>query len=312
MIAVKKEPGHVDKIQIRGLAGAGHAWDPGLSEAKRPLIELSPIVNPDELEAVVRRIERDRTIHVTLASREYLNVGVNWSLAMRALKIENHLLIAGDEETRGVCVEMGIPHVRASLSLLSFDPSYRSPAGFSGKGLAMTALKFPVVKWLVGQGYNVTFSDADAIWLQDPSLHLPNSADIAFQRVAYFPTELSRIWGFAACTGFVFFRAGPGTSALLDRCIQEQTEVHSDQLSMNLAMFELDVCWRELIATPRRQRPGDDQEALRRRGPKSSPRTHRQTGAEPGCAPPSHLLATSLGARGTVRNGCLPSELSKE
>jgi hypothetical protein len=106
----------------------------------------------------------------------------------------------------------------------------------------MIALKFPVVQFLVKSGYSVVLSDADAVWLHDPMPYLRGS-DIAFQRIDYHPAPIARLWGFAACTGFVFFRHNAKTIAFLDRCTDEHQLFHCDQVAMNVVLLEEEPDW---------------------------------------------------------------------
>jgi hypothetical protein len=72
---------------------------------------------------------------------------------------------------------------------------------------------------------------------------LRGAADVAFQRVAYFPAPITQLLGFAACSGFVYCHACPGTIAFLDDCLHECALVHDDQVAINLALLEADAEW---------------------------------------------------------------------
>jgi hypothetical protein len=86
-------------------------------------------------------------------------------------------------------------------------------------------------------------SDVDAIWFRNPWPAFGAPADIAFQRIAYFPNPVVRYWGFAACSGFVFFRATPGGIALAEDSLREVRTVHDDQLAFNLALLNSEITW---------------------------------------------------------------------
>ena len=161
---------------------------------------------------------------------------------MRQLKLTNFFIVSGDKFTSERLDEIGVRSIRADIDESEFDPSFVTHDGFSAKGLAMIALKFPVTSFLLKCGYSVTFSDSDAIWLQDPMVYL-RDADIAFQRVAHHPPLISSLWSFAACTGFVFFRHDAKTIAFLDQCISEHRSFRCDQVAMNLALLEGNSHW---------------------------------------------------------------------
>ena len=159
-----------------------------------------------------------------------------------ALGCDDFLVICGDQFSYETLSGRGIHAVRAKLDDGELDASFISRVGFSAKGLAMIALKFPVARFLVDQGYSVIFSDADAVWLRDPRPYLQDS-DIAFQRIDHHPAPISRLWGFAACTGFVGFAPGAGTVAFLDRCIEQHRSFHSDQVALNFALLQSEPSW---------------------------------------------------------------------
>jgi hypothetical protein len=151
-------------------------------------------------------------------------------------------MIAGDRFTSEMLDERDIPNVLVDIDESDFDPSFVSTTGFSAKGLAVSALKFPVSRFLVASGYSVVMSDADAVWLQDPAPYLRDT-DVAFQRILYHPPAISVLWGFGACGGFISFRKGARTIAFLDRCIEEQRFYFCDQVAMNLALLEGNPDW---------------------------------------------------------------------
>ncbi|MEY2564922.1 MAG: Nucleotide-diphospho-sugar transferase [Verrucomicrobiota bacterium] len=236
------------KARIRHAASNRYSWDANCAEAKMPLNDLEAVLPLKQLFRVGNLAQRRGLLNLSFLSEEYLQVGLHWLKAIQAIDGSSCLIIAGDASTCRVLKECDALHVEAKLRTESGTASYVSPAGFSEKGLAMTALKFPVVRALLKEGYDVTMSDADAIWLQNPVPHFPDDAALAFQRVAYFPSSIVTLWGFAACSGFAFFRSSPAVIAFIDACIRAHREVHSDQLALNLALLESDVSWEPQIA----------------------------------------------------------------
>lgn len=186
-------------------------------------------------------VHKDGIVIITFISHEYLGVGLNWICSIKRLGLTNIIVICGDSETTKILKDDGIQCVEARINSCKLNADYRSPVGFTNKGLAMTALKFPIASALVKEGFSVVLSDADAVWLQDPTHHL--EADIAFQRVAYFPDTIARLWGFVACSGFVFFRHSADIIGFLQDCIREQLLIQSDQLALNLALLQADTFW---------------------------------------------------------------------
>jgi Nucleotide-diphospho-sugar transferase len=230
------------KASIRAELAGPFMWPSSLTRVTRPLEDLSGVMDLGKLTAVAAAANDRKEIIFTLISKEYIQTGLNWVHAMQRIGLSNFLIIAGDTFTSETLGERGVPSVRADIDESEFDPSFVSHDGFSSKGLAMIALKFPVTSFLLKCGYSVTFSDSDAVWLQDPMPYL-RGPDIAFQRVAHHPPPISSLWSFAACTGFVFVRPGTRTIAFLDRCIIEHKSFRCDQVAMNLALLEGNPDW---------------------------------------------------------------------
>jgi hypothetical protein len=185
---------------------------------------------------------------LTFVSREYLPLGMMWARCLLRAGLENFVVAAVDEETRDAMRGCGIPCVRVEVPSTLAALDYRNYGGFSGKGLSTIASRTLVVRFLVQHGYNVLLSDADALFLADPTRHISDEAGIAFQRVVYFPKPVVRLWGFAACAGCVAYRSGPGVVALLDHMVSLLEEVSSDQIALNLAMVEAGARWADTTA----------------------------------------------------------------
>jgi hypothetical protein len=232
---------HLDGENIRAEASEGLLWGSGFERLKRPLCKLDAALDVDRLRFVAQQRQRDGVIAITFASREYLRIAIAWARSLRQMRWEHYVIIAADEETAAALEAANIPNVQAQVDTAGVPVNYRSPVGFSAKGLAITTMKYPVVSALITHGLNVIMSDADAIWLKNPLPHL--QGDLAFQRIVYFPHALARIWGFAACSGFVYFRDCPATRILLQECVREQEAVQSDQVALNLALWGAGVQW---------------------------------------------------------------------
>jgi len=200
-------------------------------------------MNIDIMGDLAVRRSASGVIAVTFISKEYIRTGLNWIAAMSRLGLHNYVVIAGDRETVELLDAKLVPCVRAHIAENRGDSLYRSRWGFSRKGLAMTALKFPVVGALLERGLSVILSDADATWLRNPIPLISRDVHIAFQRVFYHPNAIARLWSFAACSGFVVFRGGVGSGALVANCIREHRIVHDDQVAFNLALMASGITW---------------------------------------------------------------------
>jgi hypothetical protein len=231
------------KKQIHALASHGFEWRLELEPLRKSVTDLSSTIDLPTLAKQAEIAEREGTICITLLSQEYLDVGAYWLHAMQRLNLKNVLVIAGDDATQQALAAHRIAVVRAYLEKDSLGESFRNIVGFSWKGLGLATLKLPVARFLLGQGYDVVVSDADALWLQNPFPHFHGIADVAFQRAVYFPAPIARLWGFAACTGFFYCRAKPATAQFLDYCLTQAWGVQDDQVAMNLALLQADAEW---------------------------------------------------------------------
>ncbi len=239
------------QTQVRAASLDGLMWDAGNACAKTALCDLGAVIDIGDLTALGTTHEVDGAIAVTFISQEYAGVGLNWVEAMRRIGWRNYLVIAGDEATyRDLCA-LAVPCVESRLEITAMDSTYVSSLGFTHKGLAMTAMKFPIVHTLLRLGLNVIMSDADTVWLKSPVKAIGNwNVDVAFQRVVYFPRAIAKLWGFAACSGFACFRSSAGTIALLKACIDEHQGVQDDQVAINLALLSAGTCWERNLRCP--------------------------------------------------------------
>jgi hypothetical protein len=228
--------------RVRAALASHFAWPDSVVSATEPLRDLSAVMDLDKLARLASLRNNGKELAFAIVSREYAETGLNWIRAMRRIGLDNFLIIAGDPTTAEMLDELGISNVLADIDESTFDPSFLSSTGFSAKGLAVSAFKFPVVRFLVQSGYSVVLSDADAVWLRDPLPYL-RSSDIAFQRIVYHPQDISMLWGFAACGGFVSFRYSTGCCAFLDRCVDENRLLFDDQVVLNLALLGGDPEW---------------------------------------------------------------------
>lgn len=99
-------------------------------------------------------------------------------------------------------------------------------------------------------GLNVLHSDADALWLRDPS-PLLQSGDIIAERIWGKPLSVVRAWGAAICTGFYFLRAKPLVLQIareVEESLRLKRATHpswqaSDQLFINHVLHQRGVTW---------------------------------------------------------------------
>jgi hypothetical protein len=228
------------------------------------LFNSNALVDYAGLADILKTLSLDKDLVVTFLSKEYLAVGKLWLSHLKNLKCLNVIVIAVDSETGTFLTKQRIPFVRAKLSeqILSLQKgSIRS--NYAPRIIAITSLKFLVVKFCIKYGINTILCDIDAVILQDPAKWFSPNLDISFQRVTIFPKEFVFKWGFSACSGFVRFKASPNMSAFLGLAIQAQSRVISDQLALNLALFYSQLSWDVTIGPTTDQHSLNDSFAIR-------------------------------------------------
>jgi Nucleotide-diphospho-sugar transferase len=233
---------HIDRASLNRCVQQS-LWQESQAGAKKPLYDLSAVLDQKALHQLAEATHSGRGLTISFLTKDYLSVGITWVEAMKSIGLFNYIIVAGDVQTRQALQERGIPCIEAALDVGGADPDCRTLGGFTPTGLAVSALKFPVLLSLLKEGFDVIMSDVDAIWFRNPSPAIGATADIAFQRIARFPNPIVRYWGFAACGGFIFFRATPGGVALAEDCLREERTVHDDQLAFNLALLNSEITW---------------------------------------------------------------------
>ena len=242
VIDPKSVPNRELKANIRAELAVDLMWPSSLTRVAMPLHDLGAVMDLRRLSNIAAAAASRNELSFSIISKEYIETGLNWIHAMQRLGLDNYIIIAGDQFTSALLDERGIHNILAEIDESQFDVSFVSATGFSAKGLAVSAFKFPVARFLVKAGYSVVLSDADAVWLHDPMPYLRDTS-VAFQRIVYHPPAIAGIWGFAACGGFISFRSGTKTISFLERCIEEQRLLFCDQVAMNLALLEGDPSW---------------------------------------------------------------------
>ncbi len=223
---------------------SGYEWEKEILSHTKPLQSLNEILDSNAFQAIADTWENTLPVIVTFLSKEYLKVGEIWISKIKQTSVKQYLIIATDEETKIFLDSIDQPNCRVWLDeKINLTIDYRSKTGFTEKGLSVTSLKFPIVKEILQRGFDTFLVDIDALLLSNLPLRFFSSFDIAFQRVIYFPDPIASVWNFAACSGFVWFKSNPNTIDLIDNTIQNQLKVYSDQIALNIALWERNIRW---------------------------------------------------------------------
>jgi Nucleotide-diphospho-sugar transferase len=219
----------------------GYAWP---APIKAALVEDLKDFCFDEAALLrhARRLRREYFI-VSFLSKEYLPVGSLWlRLAARAA-LTNFAIGVVDVESGAFLRSRDIPYFGIQLPpRLSKIEKLANPGGFNARAMALILIRYRVIHWLLDNGISSILCDIDALLPHDPEPHVSGS-DVAFQRVVFFPAVAVQKWGFALCAGFVSCRSSAAVKTLLQRVLDMQAQVSSDQLAWNLALLADGVTW---------------------------------------------------------------------
>lgn len=231
-----------DKVKLACIEG--YEWQKEFSHCTDILYSLDDKIDLNAFLKTISSYDIKENIIVSLLSKEYLSVGKLWLEMISRIGIKQYIIIAADNETEFFLNSLGVPNCRVTLKESdSQNNNFKSRTGFTMKGLAVTILKFPFVKKILQLGYNVLLMDIDALLLKTLPEEYFLNVDVAFQRIIYFPKPIAKVWGFAACSGFVWFRSNESTLSLIDNTIEMQQKVYCDQIALNLALWESDLNW---------------------------------------------------------------------
>lgn len=215
----------------------GYEWSKDISD-----YEMS--IDQKKLKEIIKSYNHKSAIVITLLSREYLNIGRLWLSHIKKLKIKQFVVIAVDIETSVYLDSLKIPNCLVEVAeAIEANKNYKSRTGFSSKGLAITNLKYPIVKLILKLGYNTLLIDIDAVLLKSIPKKYFADIDVAFQRVVYFPDPIAKVWSFTACSGFVFFRSSKSAIDLVNSAIKIQKKIYDDQIALNVALWKNNIEW---------------------------------------------------------------------
>ena len=198
-------------------------------------------------DAALQRVLKSRQaggyLAVTFVSRDYLSVAAAWLACAKQARLRDVVVAAVDSETVAAMQALRIPCFRVHLPEFISESDHVNAGGFRGAGLAIIAARLLVCEFVVAQGCDVMQIDVDALVLRDPSPHIQRNSDVAFQRVVYFPKAAVSEWGFAACGGFVAYRASPNVQRFLGMSAAAIRFASSDQIALNMAIMQSGCHW---------------------------------------------------------------------
>ncbi|GBG29264.1 Beta-arabinofuranosyltransferase RAY1 [Hondaea fermentalgiana] len=103
------------------------------------------------------------------------------------------------------------------------------------QSLFVTRMEYLMV--LLENGFDVLFSDLDAVIMQDPR-PLFEVADVVASRGS-FPNTVGKHWGATMCMGFAFFKSTPGVLSMMENALRRTRFTRDDQRGMNNALLQI-------------------------------------------------------------------------
>lgn len=218
-------------------------WPDGAELLKAGLFDPSSVLEVDRLVEFASRVQTRGAVTVSFATHDFVPLALIWAKAIQRCNITNYLIVCGDAPAYEILDAYGLPVIRAHIDTDTLNRNFSSKWGRTARQLAMSAIKFPVVGVILDHGFDVVMSDIDAIWCRDPYPFFGKDVDVAFQRVVYLPPAVVQFWGFAICSGFIYFKSSPAARSLLKESARWNTQMQSDQIAANLALLSLDIRW---------------------------------------------------------------------
>lgn len=191
-----------------------------------------------EKEKLLAAAKSEEVILVT-ASFDYRGVLLNWLVAMELAtkEIDRVVLLCLDREVAKFLEGIGLSCVACDVAETKSRHQRHGRIWLS---------RVHALSLFLETKKNVTLSDLDAIWLQNPRAHL-NTADLVASRGS-FPKWASDKWGAAACMGFIRFNAP--TFDFVHRIVLREIYARGfdDQLAINAALHKAALRWPALLA----------------------------------------------------------------
>lgn len=160
----------------------------------------------------------------------YVPIAKNWFVALEKLGLEGHVVTVDDGAS-------------ASLSKDGYPVIHR-PLVSPDLGDLWTH-RVNVISELLMDGHDVIHSDADAVWLKDPSAIINASDhDMVFSQGTTWPKESLKRRGFVLCCGFFALRNGPEVREFVSKWALRAEQVRDDQRAINLLVDEEFSSWK--------------------------------------------------------------------
>jgi len=183
-----------------------------------------------EIVAAARKQSLEGATIVAFADSRYIEILMNWLVALAVNGIENYLVVALDRELDTFLRARGIPVVLSELR---------------GDLHALWVLRINVFDALCAAGIDFVHSDVDAIWMRDPrAAYLTDQgADLIISQGTIWPPDVHQRFGFVLCCGLFQLRSTERTQRLLHQLREHVRSTGDDQVSLNQLIANHAMRW---------------------------------------------------------------------
>lgn len=180
----------------------------------------------------------DTPLVIAFSDISYLEITLNWIVAIERVSVENYLIVALDVETFQFLNEKNLPTVAMFLD----DTNRELELPWLTR---LWELRLHVFQYLAYAECDFIHSDVDAVWLQNPieDLLLREDYDLLFSSGTNYPLETARKLGFVACCGFFYVKASNSVGKLFEDIATASTISGDDQVGLNRVLSNSDFGW---------------------------------------------------------------------
>jgi hypothetical protein len=179
---------------------------------------------------MVEARQQEGIVVLAFANHAYLEVLLNWLVAMNRLEIDNFVIVSLDEELHDYLSEKAIPSVLSPLQ----------------GGLDQLWVKrIGIFRYLMDQGIAFIHSDIDAIWLRNPipAYFSRPAHDLIISQGTIWPADVVRKRGFVFCCGLFYLQGSESARRLLGEMESDVRSTGDDQVTLNRVIESYGVQW---------------------------------------------------------------------
>ena len=191
----------------------------------------------------VARYSQINTVALVFATNDFFEIILNWACHALSVGVRWFVLVA--------CDTVLYKRLRAS----EFSKHALLLPRVRDGNVTLTKLNVIGERQTFGlsvleRGYSVVHSDADALWIKDPT-SLFAGGDVVAERIWGKPISVVKQWGAAICTGFYYLRSTPAVIGIA-RTVQREVAAKrarqpgwqaSDQYYINVVLKRMGVRW---------------------------------------------------------------------